>query len=132
MGVKQKIWRMLGLSPVRFFVRLDGTEKVPYGSVGFDGVAKRPMRVHIVCVATSNPAAGQHACGLQIRHNSLYGPLGNADTACDRSKGKVRFTVKADQNVRVVGEEGPSVGRRSRVARGGDFFLHRPVANANE
>ncbi len=94
---------------------VDEAEEFADGVGLFDGVAQRPLGVDFVHVPPAHALPGDVAGLYQVAHDALGGSLGDAHPLGDFAQAYARVTRDAEQDVAVVGEEGPIGG--SHVAR---------------
>jgi hypothetical protein len=70
-------------------------------------VTQRNIAVYFVTITTAFLCAGDVPSIDKVANDRLGGALGNADKFSDVSGAKVRIAGEADQDVTVIGEEGP-------------------------
>ena len=80
--------------------------------MGLDGVAEGLLGVECVVVSAAGFGGCEDAGGGEFGDDFLDGTFGDADAGGDVAEAGVRVEGEADQDVGVVGEEGPAgVGR---------------------
>ncbi len=77
---------------------------------GLERVAERLVPVERVGVAATLPTAGEVAALDQLADDPLGRSFGDADLAGQVPHPHVGVAVQQDENVRVVGQEGPLLG----------------------
>lgn len=88
-----------------------------------EGVSEGAVGEDTVLIATADALAFDEAARFKILDDPLDGSFGNTDGQCDFAEHHLRVIVQHDQNVSVVGEEGPAVG--GGVCRVGFFSWGR-------
>ena len=72
-----------------------------------EGVAEGEVRMDLISVSAADLLVGQVARLLEFGHDPLGGSLGDPDLCCDLAHQDIRVLLDAQQDVRVVGQEGP-------------------------
>jgi hypothetical protein len=92
-------------------------EQVGDGAMAFDGVAQRQIGVDLITVTASLAVAGDGAGLLEVLDDVLDGAFGDADAGGDVAEAGIRVFGEADENVGVVGKEGPLTAGRYGCGR---------------
>ena len=79
------------------------------------GVAQRTIRIDLIVVAAPDPGSLHIALLHEVRNDRLGGTLGDPDPHGDVTAANAVVNRDADEDVTVVGEEGP--GRPRRLPR---------------
>ena len=74
-------------------------------------VAERLFGVDAVVVAAAFTARLDIARVHEVSDDALGGPFGNAHPFCHVANTQIGFSGNGEQDVRVVGEEGPAIAR---------------------
>ena len=75
----------------------------------FGRVSEGPFGMDAVVVAAAFSACLDVAGFHEVSNDALSGSFGNAHAFCDVANTQVGFSGNGEQDVRVVGEEGPAV-----------------------
>ena len=70
-------------------------------------VPQRQLAMHLVSVAATDPLALEVVARLEVGHDALHGPLGDANSASDITQPDLGFPGDQEQHVRVVAQECP-------------------------
>ena len=70
------------------------------------------IQVQLVAIAAALPLARDQPLGLEVGQDLLDRALGDADALGDLAQPQLGLGRQGDQDVGVVGQEGPGVGRR--------------------
>jgi hypothetical protein len=78
--------------------------------VGFQWMPEMQVRVNFVGVASADPVLGEVAGGLEFGDDLLRRAFGDADLVGDIPQPEIEVLGEEQQDVAVVGEEGPVLG----------------------
>ena len=91
-------------------------EQLAHATVLLDGVTERKVAVDFIGGPPALALAREVARILELREDALHGPLGDAHRRGEIADARRRVLCDAEQDVGVVGEEGPR-GRHGRGRR---------------
>jgi hypothetical protein len=82
-------------------------QKIPYDTLGLDGVGQWPVVMDAIVVAAAFANPGEGANLLEIGDDVLDRPFRDPDVGRAFAQAKVRIFMKEHQDMRVMGQEGP-------------------------
>ncbi len=77
------------------------------GSVGFNGVPKRQRYVYLIAIPATVARSNQHSSCFQIGNDRLHRPFRNTHYYRDIPQPNLRLAPQTNQDVRMIGQEGP-------------------------
>ena len=112
----------------------DEIEQVVDAPMTLNRVAQRMMTMHDVRVSPAVALTGDKAGGLELGHDPLHRTLRDPDPVRDVAETDLRILGEAEENVGVIGQEGPvknAIGHRAELRRS-EFEETRHVQNATD
>lgn len=90
---------------------VDQADEITDAAMGFDGVSESLSGADAIAILPPDFFSLKKAFRFQISDDALHGPFSNANLGRDFSQDQGRVTREQDQDVGIVGEERPTVGR---------------------
>ena len=81
-------------------------------ALGFQRMAEPIAEVNRIAIPTPLALFGDDSGRFQFRKDTLHGPFGDANIQGEIANSHFRLTNQTDNDVRMVGEEGPPCLRR--------------------